>query len=329
MAHILWQRTAVRDGWHNAFTDLCFWRDSYWLTFRRGSSHVSPDGTIVVLRSVDLKRWHEATRLKTSGDDRDPKLCPTEGRLYVFFGTWLPRPRGWPDEQFGPMVSHTSSTTDGTSWSEPSPAYKQNAWLWRIRRHKREFYCPAYGWDDPRDKTRSFLDLLRSKDGLAWDRVGRIAGEEDRPDEADLHFTPDGQIVCVSRSSRKPDHSLLYSSSPPYESWERADLGTTIHCPILCETAGELYVAGRRRTDAPWIAQATPAGNTGIFRVKGRKVEPLLALPSDGDAAYPGLISMEPSKFLISYYSQHAYLGGVIGHNNDASDIYLAGIATA
>lgn len=39
---------------------------------------------------------------------------------------------------------------------------------------------------------------------------------------------------------------------------------------------------------------------------------PVLALPSDGDAAYPGLLSLEENRLIISYYSQHAYLSGVL-----------------
>ena len=39
---------------------------------------------------------------------------------------------------------------------------------------------------------------------------------------------------------------------------------------------------------------------------------PVFALPSDGDAAYPGLLSLEADRLIISYYSQHAYLSGAI-----------------
>ena len=35
-----------------------------------------------------------------------------------------------------------------------------------------------------------------------------------------------------------------------------------------------------------------------------------VALPSDGDAAYSGLLSLETDRLIISYYSQHAYLRG-------------------
>jgi len=328
MVKILWHQTAVRDGWHNAFTDLCFWRDTYWLTFRRGSAHVSPDGGVVVMRSVDLKRWHKIAYVKTVGDDRDPKFCLAGDRLHVYFGTWLPRPENWPDKRFGPLVTHVCFTEDGAHWPDPVPAYEQNYWLWRVRYHDGTFYSPAYGWDDPREKNRSFLDLLTSQDGIKWKKVCRIAGVEDQPDEADLFFQPDGELWCIARSTRSPDHSLFYSSKWPYQKWERVDLKVTIHCPVFCESDGRLYVAGRRRIDAPWKPQLTPAGNTGIFIAEKGKVEPLLALPSDGDAAYPGLISREPGKLIISYYSQHAYLSGVIcGLTPHSADVYMAEIA--
>ena len=327
MVRIAWQRRVAYDGWHNAFTDLCRWRDSYWLVYRRGSTHVSPDGGIVVLRSVDLERWHEVTVLKTLGDDRDPKLCPTTDRLYVYFGTWLPRPEGWPDERFGPLISHVSSTDDGVKWSDPVPLYERNVWLWRIRVHDDTLYCAAYGWEDPRHKEQSFLELLVSKDGVSWEKHCRIADIEDQPDESDLLFRLDGELWCITRSTRKPDHSLFYISNPPYRVWERVDLGVTIHAPVICESQGKVFVAGRRRTDAPWIPQTTPLGNTGLFLVKRGAVEPILAFPSDGDAAYPGMVSPEAGRLIISYYSQHAYRSGVIqGISPHASDVYVAEI---
>lgn len=326
MVRILWHRTVVRDGWHNAFTDLCSWRGSFWLTFRRGSAHVSLDGEIVVMRSQDLKRWREVALLKTLGDDRDPKFCPTEDRLYVYFGTWMPPIYSGLG---GRLVSHACTTQDGVHWSDPTPIYKSNVWLWRVRFHGGTFYCPAKSWDDPRERRKKFLDLLTSDDGLTWEPTRHIAGVEDRPDEADLLFRPNQEIWCISRSTRKPDHSLFYVSQPPYQKWERTDLKIRIHCPVFCESQGQIYVAGRRDTAAPWTPQSTPPGNTGIFLVERRNVQPLFALPSDGDAAYPGLITQEAGKLIISYYSQHAYRGGVVhGVSPHSNDVYLAEIAT-
>ena len=51
MPHIQWQRTVIRDGWHNMGTSLCFWRDCYWLVYSRHASHASHashEGTTIV-----------------------------------------------------------------------------------------------------------------------------------------------------------------------------------------------------------------------------------------------------------------------------------------
>jgi hypothetical protein len=55
-----------------------------------------------------------------------------------------------------------------------------------------------------------------------------------------------------------------------------------------------------------------PPGSTAIWTVEKGKATPLIALPTDGDSAYPGLISTQQGKLVISYYSQHAYMSGVL-----------------
>ncbi len=65
MAQILSHHTVVRDGWHNMDSDLCFWKDTFWLVPARTSAHTAPDGVIVLLRSADLRRWDEVTVFKT------------------------------------------------------------------------------------------------------------------------------------------------------------------------------------------------------------------------------------------------------------------------
>lgn len=330
VVEILFHQTIVRDGWHNAFTDLCFWRDAYWLTYRRGSAHISHDGEIIVMRSEDLRRWRKFASLKTAGDDRDPKLCAVKDRLYVYFGTWLPKPEEWPDKYYGPLVTHVSFTNDGFNWSNPIRVYEENHWLWRVRYHDGIFYSPAYGWSDPGEKHRSFLDLLVSDDGLHWKKHSRIAETGDQSNEADLLFREDDETWCIARSSRSPDHSLFYHSKPPYREWKRINLKVTIHCPILFKCGDKILVAGRRRIESPWIPQHMPAGNTGIFTVKERGiVEPFFALPSCGDAAYPGVLPSGRDRFIVSYYSQHAYLSGVINAPSplNAADIYIAEIS--
>ena len=90
MARILRQVTVARDGWHNAFTDLVYWQDSYWVGYRKGTNHASMDGEVVISVSMDRTRFREAARLKVPGDNRDPKLVIMgKDRLAAVFPTWV------------------------------------------------------------------------------------------------------------------------------------------------------------------------------------------------------------------------------------------------
>ena len=317
MAQILTHHTVVRDGWHNMCTDLCFWQDTFWLAHARPSAHSSPDGLVVLHRSADLLRWSEVAVFKGPCDLRDPALVGTDDELFLFaIDSHMELEPSGKERQIADTYVFTSN--DGYRWSEPRKAYDKNYWLWRVRVHDGTFYSPEKGGE-----------LLSSPDGREWSFLSRIAddgmSEQERRElrqvehrmtpnfnEADVIFRPDGELWCVSRTKREGHHSLLYISKPPYEDWESVDLEAMIHCPALCESGGKVYVAGRRATDTPWIPQHSPPGNTAIFQLDRDGLTPVFALPSSGDAAYPGLVSIEEDRLIISYYSQHAYLSGVI-----------------
>ena len=172
MPHISWQRTVARDGWHNMGTDLCFWRDCYWLVYSRNAAHVSPEGTIVVMRSLDLKRWHTVTIIDSGLNDRDPKLLATEDRLCVyFFGCRFSAVDGELRQ-----VGHTylSSSENGVSWTDPAQIHKSNYWLWSIRQHQGAFYSAEKGGE-----LLTSSDLPELEDGEPYpSRRGRRRGSD-------------------------------------------------------------------------------------------------------------------------------------------------------
>ena len=55
-------------------SDLCFWKDTFWLVHARTSAHVAPD----------LQRWDEVAVLKKPYHVGDAKLAVTDDELLVY-----------------------------------------------------------------------------------------------------------------------------------------------------------------------------------------------------------------------------------------------------
>lgn len=70
---------------HNAFTDLVRFNDRWFCVFREGQGHVSPDGALRVITSVDGEKWESAALITSSNSDlRDAKITVTpDGQLML------------------------------------------------------------------------------------------------------------------------------------------------------------------------------------------------------------------------------------------------------
>lgn len=324
MVRILYQQVVVRDGWHNLLTDISYWKGYYWLGYSRRSGHYAADGCIIILKSLDLKRWHHVTVINTVGHDWCPKFCSTNNRLLVNWFTSYPmhQRRNVVGEHLDNTIvdhdSHVCYTEDGMNWSIPVSMWK-NQNMWSLRVYDGKFYSAAWGWaGDPHDHVHGPVDLLQSDDGLHWQKVSTITEVKDRLDETDLWFMPDDELWAVSAGWRLPlQHSVFSCSRPPYTEWEQFDLKASIASPVICECDGKYYVAGRKDSEGympePWLGrQMSSAGSTTIHRLERGKVDPIFALPSDGDVWQPGMISTQPGQLIVSYNSQHAYMSGAV-----------------
>ena len=88
-------RQLFNDGNHNAFTDLCRFRNRLFLTFRS-----CPDGhmlftssRIVVLSSSDGTDWEQVHAFSVANRDvRDPHFLVFDGKLFVYSGAWWVNP---------------------------------------------------------------------------------------------------------------------------------------------------------------------------------------------------------------------------------------------
>ena len=156
---------------------------------------------------------------------------------------------------------------------------------------------------------------------------------------------------CVVRAQPR---SLSYCAVPPYTAWEH-DLVLHDGCdaPVMCDCAGQTYLAGRAAAAGhgkpgadgrmPFGAVNTfshPSvpfarwGTTGLYLLDRDRAELLVTLPPAADAAYAGLISPEPGKLVLSTYSDVAYISGQVRpmhfpeyqYKRSDCDIYIAEI---
>lgn len=324
MAAILRQVTVARDGLHNAFTDLQYWQGCYWVSYRKGTSHVSMDAELVIAVSSDRTRFREVTRLHVPGDNRDPKLFPIdENRMALYFPSWT---KGHLARD---LQHYICFSENGTDWTKPVPILDPKLWLWRIRRHDNRYYGLIQNLDGEwgEGKTPHNLDLAVSDDLLNWKTIARV-GQGHRLLESDIFWQTDGEAWIVARSAAKPEGSFFCSARPPYTDWQCVEMTPMVHAPIFLPHNGELYVAGRCLPPTagnpvfPW-----PGISVGLWQVQRGALKPVLHLPAIGDCSYPGLIKDPEGRICLTYYSQHAYHMGILDFPNATampSDVYFA-----
>ena len=340
MAKIEWVRRIYEDGWHNAFTDFQFFKGRYYICFRNGLSHVSPEGKAVVIVSDDLVEWKRTgVPVNTTGDDRDPHMVATEGRLFLYAGN-VTRPDPVQHGDEGPRLIRTvcSFSEDGEAWTEPRQVYRDGYWLWGIGRGNDRFYGLAYG-NEPAEWNRkpTELHLLQSADGLDWERVSVVTRNGS---EATFRITDAGTMRIAIRGG-DDNRFTLASADPPYTDWRLQDMGYVIPAPRLVVAGGREYVIGRQHVREPG-GPGKPSGQggpgvrgdadepgriverrTSIWRVEEDGVVHVLDLPSGGDTSYAGAVHHDDGALLLSYYSQHEVETGE-QHFLYPANIYLA-----
>ncbi len=303
-AKLEWMQKVYGDGRHNAFTDLAYWRDRYYVCFRHGASHGSVDGEIRIMRSGDLKAWEPCGRLNTLGDDRDPHFTVTDETLYVYFGVWdLDHQPGSRPVGRGSVRSGFASSRNGTTWSKVKAVYEPGFWLWRVRHHDGAFYSLAYTAHRPKPAVRE-VRLLCSDNGLTWDAISTVTNKRDSG-ESDIWFNPDGSVWCVLRTGERPGHGWIHRSDSARRKWTDVDTGQLIHSPVIANWKDRFFVSGRGRAEGKGYV-------TKIWELIDDKAVELITLPSGGDTAYPGLIvdraslaEGQPPALFVSWYSQH------------------------
>jgi hypothetical protein len=292
----IWDRAA-----HNAFTDLVRYEGVWYCVFREGSKHVSPDGSLRVITSVDGKDWKSLALISHPTDDlRDAKLTVTPSGRFMLNGAGMQADK--------PIRYHSMvwfSDDRGQTWDDGRRIGDPGFWLWRADWHNGIAYTFGYGTD--RDRAQRLFRLYRSDDGSAYETLIDRVKVDNGVGEDRILFMEDDSALCLLRRETGPKTGLLGKSKPPYTDWTWQDLGLRIGGPNMIQLPGGRIIAATRlyapraRTSLSWIDP-----------VKGTMTE-CLELPSGGDTSYAGM-ALHDGLLWVSYYSSH----------EEKTSIYLA-----
>lgn len=296
------------DGKHNAFTDLLFWRDSFWLIYVSSPSHfASTKSCLVLLRSSDAQTWQEVQKFDGGGEDiRDPKLAIIQGRMFLY---------ALLNQKFDPEPYKTiaANSPDGLSWS-PFREVSPSGWLLGrpVISDKQVWYAPAHRLD------HGTAVLLKSTDGVDWSIHSQIfAGGEERADETAIQFLQDGRLIAVTRLEAGSSFfgssqagTLISVAASPFTAWTQITKSrvTRLDGPTLFGFENQVYAVGRSQPKvlAPFqgLGSAFSRKRTALFLVQENAAGliHLTDLPSCGDTSYAG-VAVKDGKVLISYYT--------------------------
>jgi len=305
LARILNHITVARDGMHNGFPTLAFWKGAYWIGFRKGERHgmtQASRGCLVV--STDRIRWQSAVEPSfTGGRGGIGPLPVSDSRMAGILAEQVDL-----DSERRIFQQSISFTNDGYRWEEPVPIFPPNHAVFGIRRNEGLWYAMIYLLEG--DRREMFLTV--SSDLINWETRSRIGQPDERINESDIWFQPDGEAWVIARTKRPGDHAYFCTAKPPYTDWQFTDLKVRIHAPRIFSHKGELYVAGRclpsELGETSW-----PFGHSlCIWKLTRGQVEPVLRLPAVGDCAYCSVIEDPSGRLCMAYYSMHAYYLGVV-----------------
>lgn len=284
---LLWVNRAWKAGKHNAFTDLCYFRQRYYLVFRQASSHHSKDGVLRIMNSVQGKKWRTVAVLQNPvADLRDGKLTVTpDGKLQLLAAA------AFHDKTRQAYQSYLWHSTDGKTWPEPQAVGEAEYWVWRLSWLRDQAYAVAYKCGSDRH-----IRLYQQKASAQFEVIAPRIYAEGYANEAALLFDNQDTAWCLLR--KDPDHGQLGHSLPPYTHWQWLDIGCRIGGPQAIFTAdGKMLAVVRLYNETVRTSLVTLDQSTG-------ELTEIMALPSGGDTSYAGMV-LQQNKLLISYYSSH------------------------
>ena len=325
-AEVLMERVEkiYSDGKWNGRPSVVLWKGRYYIFFRTGSRHDSPDGAIRMMHTESNipRQWSTSPYaaknyravvaagkpldpigpgpsatvvIDTARNEQEAHMLATPKRLFAY--TVIEDLATGGVE--GTMVSYTEN---GTDWSEPEFVFEPGWSFWKPRTLDGVHYVAA---DVMTGKRR--VDLLSSTDGLEWKKVSTIA--EGSLTETAILFLKDDTLLAVARQG------WIYKADPPYTTWTSKKWRTAIDGPAL-ELVGDTVLASGRAAAANFPADGqNGTRRTALFVVDPKTLECKWKMNMltqwGGDLSYPHILALDDHRALMVWYDGQRYEKGV------------------
>ncbi|MCF2948147.1 hypothetical protein L0668_08520 [Paraglaciecola aquimarina] len=303
--HINWTKKIGDKGIHNAFTDLCEFKEQLFCCYREAKNHVSADGSIrIVTSDLSGKQIGSLKLSEPNTDLRDPKLSITpKGNLLLIAYARLTD-----------INNKTLSTRNlcwvsqtGKSWSSNTEFADKGWWLWRVKWLNDMAYGFAY------NRRANAINLYKGHPKRSFHLhqpsvLSLAKHNKGYPNESDLVFINNTAFALVRRDADTYSAQLGVSHFP-YKKWQWTDLKAYIGGPAMLKiNENTLLIAGRVVQGKQLVTGLLSLNIDTLKANKLNVVSKLLKLhtilPSSGDNSYPGLVLKNGSLY-VSYYSSH------------------------
>ena len=306
--------------------DLVRFADRLWLAWRTAPSHFASAEARLEVSSAPGPEgpWrHEAT-VALGADVREPRWVDAGHELHLWFMRL-----GTDPKRFQPRGVHRTST-DGTTWTEPTCVLPEGVVPWRIRRIRGRWALIGYRgaermysarpadpvvevrwsddldtWSDPVDvhPGGTECELLELPDGRL---LGVTRNEGPTRRGGDLLVGADLERLAVHPLPRKPDSPYLFLwAGEPFLLARRqvAFGGRYDHVPAWCPGGAAIRV-----DQAIW---SLTRKRSTLYRVDADQgvLEPVVDLPSRGDTSFAAVVPEPDGSLLVADYTSPASAG--------------------
>jgi len=298
------------EGISYAFTDLVFFDNQWFVTFRKSDKHANGEnGKIQIYNSLDGEKWNFIKEYSVEGIDlRDPKFSLNNDKLFLYihgskykdtkliafsdYNTTYIKKLGF-QELKGVFLDNLKTNTANIEGNE--------AWPWRVTWYKNKAYTVGYG-------VSGIFDIYSSEDGTIFKNLNAFKNINGQPNEATIRVDNNGEFFILAR--RLYGNTMIGKSIDPNSDW---DFSNEIELPnlggpnFIFTKENRMIVSGRL---FGWVSLT-------YYDLQNKKYTVITNIKSGGDCGYPGMV-IQGDYLWLSYYSSH--------ENTLGSSIYVSKI---